>query len=413
MTTAAPTAAFTAYPCARASETYAFTKACKIGRMAGPIERIVDSAANAWDMLPVVGDGLADMSRMPSAIIDQGPQRTVHRYRLPRRAQAHSPVLLVPPLAAPASCFDLRRGCSVAEHLIALGRPTYLVDYGPIGWSDRALGLEHWVEDVIPNAIDAVSDDADGAPVQLVGWCLGGIMSMLAVAGHAQLNVSSIALIASPFDFTRLTMAAPIRQLAEITDGHIVTALYRAMGGAPAPLVSLAFQATALDKRLTKPLTVVRNLHDRDLLAHIEAVDDYMANMLAYPGRTFGQLYHRFFLVNELAEGRLGISDDRSIDLADVKIPVLTVAGDNDVLAPKEAVHHLAGLLPNSPDVRVETAPGGHLGVLTGRSARRKTWRHLDQFLTDYDVSPPPKPRRKAAQRANGRPEQAASPAPA
>src|SRR3954451_935281 len=154
--------------------------------MAGPIERIVDSAANAWDMLPVVGRGLADISRTPSAIIDKGPQRAVHRYRLPRRAQAHSPVLLVPPLAAPASCFDLRRGCSVAEHLIALGHPTYLVDYGPIGWSDRALGLEHWVEDVIPRALEAVHRDAGERPVQVVGWCLGGIMSLLAVAGGAQ-----------------------------------------------------------------------------------------------------------------------------------------------------------------------------------------------------------------------------------
>jgi polyhydroxyalkanoate synthase len=277
----------------------------------------------------------------------------------------------------------------VAEHLVALGRPTYLVDYGPIGWSDRALGLEHWVEDVIPNAVDAVSDDAGGAPVQIVGWCLGGIMSMLAVAGHAQLNVSSVALVASPFDFTHVSMTKPIRQLAEFTNGQVITTLYRALGGAPAPLVSLAFQATALDKRLTKPLTVLRNLHDRDLLAHIEAVDDYMANMLAYPGRTFGQLYHRFFLVNELAEGRHHMTDGRCIDLADVKVPVLTVAGDNDVLAPAEAVHHVAGLLPGSPDVRVETAKGGHLGVLTGRSAQRETWRHLDRFLSDYDVEPP------------------------
>jgi polyhydroxyalkanoate synthase len=377
--------------------------------MTGPIERLVDSAANAWDMLPVIGHGLADMGRTPSAVIDQGPQRTVHRYRLPRRPQSHSPVLLVPPLAAPASCFDLRRGCSVAEHLIALGRPTYLVDYGPIGWSDRALGLEHWVEDVIPNAVDAVSDDAGDAPVQLVGWCLGGIMSMLAVAGHAQLNVSSIALVASPFDFTRVRMMQPIRQLAELTEGRIVTALYRALGGAPAPLVSLAFQATALDKRVTKPFTILRNLHDRELLAHIEAVDDYMANMLAYPGRTFGQLYHRFFLVNELAEGRLGIADDRCIDLADVKVPVLTVAGENDVLAPVDAVHHVASLLPNSPDVRVETAPGGHLGVLTGRGARRQTWRYLDDFLTAYDVEPVPARKRAPAATRAKRPEQAAS----
>jgi polyhydroxyalkanoate synthase len=356
--------------------------------MAGAIERIVDSAANAWDMLPIVGAGLSDGRPTPSAIIDRGPQRTVHRYRLPRRAQSHAPVLLVPPLAAPASCFDLRRGCSVAEHLIALGHPTYLVDYGPIGWSDRALGLEHWVEDVIPSAIDAVSEDAGGGPVQLVGWCLGGIMSLLAVAGHAQLDVRSVAMIGSPFDFTRVRMMQPIRQLAELTEGRVVTALYRALGGAPAPLVSMAFQATALDKRLTKPMTVLRNLHDRELLAHIEAVDDYMANMLAYPGRTFGQLYHRFFLVNELAGGKLMLDRDRCVDLADVRVPVLTIAGQNDVLAPVDAVHHVASLLPNAPEVRVETARGGHLGVLTGRGAHEQTWRHLDEFLTHYDVRP-------------------------
>jgi polyhydroxyalkanoate synthase len=64
---------------------------------------------------------------------------------------------------------------------------------------------------------------------------------------------------------------------------------------------------------------------------------------------------------------------------------VLVVAGETDVLAPREAVHHVAGLLTGSPDVRVETAKGGHLGVLTGRSAHRTTWRHLDEFLRDYD----------------------------
>src|SRR5205085_4239262 len=106
--------------------------------------------------------------------------------------------------------------------------------------------------------------------------------------------------------------------------------------------------------------------------------------MLAYPGRTFGQLYHQFFRVNELAGGKLRLAE-RETDLADVKLPVLTVAGKSDVLAPVEAVHHVANLLPNSLDVRVETAPGGHLGVLTGRSAVATTWVFLDEFLADYD----------------------------
>src|SRR3954452_1035496 len=294
-------------------------------RILSDTESLLDSATNGFDLF--FGSGPADLSRQPSSIIDDGPQRTVHRYRTGRRAlKRHAPVLLVPPLAAPASCFDLRRGCSLAEHLIALGYPTYLVDYGPISFQDRQLGLEHWVEEVIPQAIAAVSEDAGGCDVQLVGWCLGGIMSLLAVAGKA-LPVSSVSLIASPFDFSKVRSAAVIRQLADLTGGRLVTALYTALGGAPAPLVSLGFQLTALDKRITKPLVILRNLRDRDLLAHIEAVDDYMANMLAYPGRTFAQIYHRFFRINDLADGRIELSDGETIDVAKVDVPVLRGGG--------------------------------------------------------------------------------------
>jgi polyhydroxyalkanoate synthase len=124
-------------------------------------DALIDSLANAWDLY--LGGGLADLSRTPSSIIDEAPQRTIRHYRPPRhRRRDRAPVLLVPPLAAPATCFDLQRGFSMVDHLNARGHPTYLVDYGPIAFSDRELGLEHWVEDVIPSALRTVSEDAGG-----------------------------------------------------------------------------------------------------------------------------------------------------------------------------------------------------------------------------------------------------------
>src|SRR3954447_6295041 len=186
-------------------------------------DTVVDSATNAWDLF--LGEGCADLTRQPSSIIDEGPQRVVYRYRARRGARSNrAPVLLVPPLAAPATCFDLRRGCSVAEHLTNLGYPTYLVDYGPIAFSDRDLGLEHWVEEVLPKAIRAVSEDAGRAPVQAVGWCLGGIMLLLAAGGGAELPLASVSLVASPFDFEQVRLFAPVRSLARLTGGRLVTA---------------------------------------------------------------------------------------------------------------------------------------------------------------------------------------------
>jgi polyhydroxyalkanoate synthase len=338
----------------------------------------VTAAVNLYDA--TVRGGLADTRRMPSELIDEGPQRRVHRY-LPlgrgRRRSASLPVLLVPPLAAPALCFDLRRGCSLAEHLLRRGHETYLVDYGPVRFGDRSLGLEHWIEDVLPSAVRAVSHDAGDRPAQLVGWCLGGILALLAQSADAELAVASTALVASPFDFSRVPLVAPLRPIAALTQGQIVTRLYRALGGAPAPLVKRGYQLAGIDKYVMKPWTVATNLHDRELLAQIEAVDIFMDSMHAYPGRTFGQLYHRFFRSNDLADGRLALSD-RTLELADVRTPVLAIAGEGDGIAPVAACHHLGDLLPG---VQLETAPGGHLGVLTGRAARGTTWVQLDRFL--------------------------------
>jgi polyhydroxyalkanoate synthase subunit PhaC len=317
---------------------------------------------------------------MPADVIDTGPQRTLSLYRsaegVPRRRKA--PVLLVPPLAAPAICFDLRRGCSLAEHLVMGGRRTYLLEYGDIQFADRELGLEHWIEDVIPAAIRAAAEDA-GRPVRIVGWCLGGIMALLAHAYDRELPVEAAALVAGPWDFSKVPLIAPLRPIAAVTRGHGITQLYQVLGGAPAPLVKRGYQLAGIDKYVMKPWTVLSNLDDRDLLAQIEAVDVFMDRMHAYPGRTFGQLYHRFFRTNDLADGRLALTD-ATIDLADTTIPLLAIAGRGDGIAPVAACHHVADLVTDAP-VQLETAPGGHLGVLTGRKARETTWKRLDAFL--------------------------------
>ena len=75
------------------------------------------------------------------------------------------------------------------------------------------------------------------------------------------------------------------------------------LGGVPAPLTRLGFQISAFDKYLTKPIAMLTHADDRDFLAQLEAVDRFTDNMYAYPGRTFGQLYHVVVRSNALATG--------------------------------------------------------------------------------------------------------------
>ncbi|UMG93476.1 alpha/beta fold hydrolase [Nocardioides sp. TF02-7] len=375
-------------------------------------DQVVAAAGNVAHKL--LYGGLADLRPMPRTLIDEGRLREVYHYRPAGAVQeTGDPVLLVTPLAAPSLCYDLRRGCSLVEHLVTGGRPTYLVEYGEVSFRDRDLGMEHWVDEVVPTAVREVSRHAGGRPVHVVGWSLGGIFSLLAVADATDLPVASLTVVGSPVDVSLVPLVAPFRPLLDLGNGRgLVTRGYRLLGGAPKPLVRWAFQLTSVQKLVTKPVAIAANIDDTDFLAQVEAVDRFTDNMIAYPGRTFGQLYHRFAKGNQLASGELALGD-RTIRLSDVAVPALVFGGATDQIAPVPAVKAVVPMLSGSPEVRFEVVPGGHLGMLTGRAARRSTWQVLDEWLDEWSTDPaPPEPaigtnperrHRSSASRALGR----------
>jgi polyhydroxyalkanoate synthase len=366
-------------------------------------DQVVSAAGNVAHR--VVYGGLADLRPMPRTLIDDGTLREVYHYRPAAHVREHGdPVLLVTPLAAPALCYDLRRGCSLVEHLVDNGRPTYLVEYGAVSFRDRNLGMEHWIEEVVPEAIRVTSAHAGGRPVHLVGWSLGGIFALLAAAADPSLPLASVTAVGAPFDVRQVPLVAPLRPLLNLTDGRgAITRLYQTAGGAPQPLVRWAFQLSSFQKLVTKPIAIARNLDDADFLAQIEAVDRFTANMIAYPGRTFGQLYHRLLKGNALVDGTFDLAD-RTLSVADISVPVLIFAGATDGIAPVGAVKASVPLLTGAAEVRFEIVPGGHLGMLTGRKARTTTWPILDAWIDEWaTAAPEPAPHARRTTKASAR----------
>jgi polyhydroxyalkanoate synthase len=364
-------------------------------------DQIVSAAANVAHKM--LYGGLADLRPMPRTLIDEGVLREVYHYRPRSSAREHGdPVLLVTPLAAPALCFDLRRGCSLVEHFVDAGRPTYLVEYGQVSFANRGLGMEHWVDEVVPTAIEEVSAHAGGRPVHVVGWSLGAIFGLLTAADRPDLPIASLTTVGAPVDVTQVPLVAPIRPFLGLAGDRagLVTQAYRLMGGAPKPLVRRAFQLSSFNKLVTKPIAITAKLDDADFLAQVEAVDRFTANMIAYPGRTFGQLYHRLLKGNQLASGSVTM-DDREIKLADLTVPLLAYAGAGDGIAPVQCVRPIVDLVPGVDDLRFEIVPGGHLGMLTGRAARSTTWRILDEWIVQHS-SPDAAAPTPAATKATG-----------
>ena len=112
-------------------------------------DQVVSAAANVAHKL--FYGGLADLRPMPRTLIDEGVLREVYHYRPRGTARSTATRCCWSPRSPrPSLCFDLRRGCSLVEHLVDGGPPTYLVEYGEVSFKNRSLGMEHWVDEVVP-----------------------------------------------------------------------------------------------------------------------------------------------------------------------------------------------------------------------------------------------------------------------
>lgn len=74
----------------------------------------------------------------------------------------------------------------------------------------------------------------------------------------------------------------------------------------------------------------------------------------------------------------------RVVDLARVAVPVLSVSAAKDTIAPPEGVDAIGRVIPHAQVVRL---PGGHVGIVAGRTAKA-LWQTTIKFLHGATVVP-------------------------
>lgn len=343
----------------------------------GITDIVSQAARNAWSLF--VADGIAPPHRTPSVVVGDGPHRTLRRFG---PEGAGDPVLLVTPLAASPKCFDLMPDQSLVLYLLGLGRSVFVIEYGEMTSQDRDLGLEFWLDDVLPEAIERVSELCGNRDVDVVAWSVAGTLSLLSAAAHPELPLRSMALFGSPIDYSKIPVMAALRLAGLFLAEPVIGVATHLFGSIPAPIVQTAYRITALERELTRPWFIVRHLADSDKLARMELVDRFQDDIYGYAGRAFHQLAMRLTIANELPTGKLHL-DERVVDLSRVAVPVLAFGGTDDVLAPIPAAEPITSVLTNAPRVRFVRVPGSHLGLLTGPTARTTSWVELAAFLAD------------------------------
>lgn len=120
-------------------------------------------------------------------------RRRQGRARLRDYGGAGRPVLVVPSLINPPFILDLMPGRSLVRWLAQQGFRTWLLDWGEPVAADRDLDIAGHVERLLLPLLRRFEE-----PPILVGYCLGGTMSL---AAAARAPVAGVATIAAPWRF--------------------------------------------------------------------------------------------------------------------------------------------------------------------------------------------------------------------
>lgn len=288
--------------------------------------------------------------------------------RLLAFAQNGMPVVFVPSLINPSWVLDLTPQNSLLRWLADQGVAACLVDWGtPV---DEELNFD--LNDFITRRLMPLLHQV-GRPVILVGYCLGGTLSLAASALIPQ-SIHALATLAAPWTFSGYTSA---QRSNVAVFWRNVRPVCDALGVLPMEILQLAFWSLDPDLVEQKYAKFAQMEMESDEARSFVALEDW-ANQgppLSLPAAS--QCFDPFFAQDLPGQSRWQI-EERFIDPAHVACPTLVVTSTKDRLVPEAVAAPLAAQLSHSTILQVEA---GHVGMVTGSRAQSLLWEPLLSWL--------------------------------
>jgi len=292
-----------------------------------------------------------------------------------------TPVLIVMSLISRSYILDLYPGMSFVAALRREGFDTYLLDWGVPDERDALNGLETYVDELLPAAVEAVLETSGADELNLIGYCYGGLLSLLLGASRPELPVASLVTMATPVDFDEMGMFGRMFDQDRLQPDDLVDET----GNVPPEVIRNAFRVLKPTADVTQYAVLWEKLWDDRQMEGFQVMGQWTRDHIPFPGRAFRETVE---LVRDDAfmtdRARVG---DRRVSLADVRWPVLNVVAAKDHIVPSGAALPVCELV-GSAETQTLELPAGHVGLVMGRAAATTTLPGIFAWLHGHGSAP-------------------------
>ncbi|WBH17084.1 alpha/beta fold hydrolase [Sphingomonas radiodurans] len=319
---------------------------------------------------PVVGATAKDV------LIERGTMRLNH-YRPLVDDVYRVPVLLVMATTNRGFIFDLVPGQSMVEFLLRAGFDVFMLEWEAPRPHEKTLTFESYTLDFMPRAIARVMAETGEPDVSVVGYCFGGVLSLIYAALNADGPLANLATFTTPVDFTQMEMF----QAWSDKRFFDVDRLVDTFGNVPGEMLYSSFDMLRPATRAAGNVRLFDNLWDDEYVKSFRMFERWNTDTLPLAGEYFRQTTKRLMWDNALLHGTLDIGG-RRVDLGAITVPFLHLAAEHDHIVPRDASAPLLDMI-GATDKHEIVLKGGHVSLVAGPNAVKRMWPSLAGWLAE------------------------------
>jgi polyhydroxyalkanoate synthase len=312
-------------------------------------------------------------------VVHEGEKLRLRHYAA-RGAAHRTPLVVVYALIKRPFILDLLPGRSVVETLTSCGFDVYLTDWIPPGREDSWRGFDDYVNCELHDAVRAVQRRSGASRVNMLGYCFGGVLSLMWTALYPE-TVKNLVTLATPVD-ARIPDSPLFAVAGRMSEA--VGPLIDMYGNCPGWFINACFKSMApVHHALSKYVDLYRNREGEGYTDMFRLFERWMDSDVPLTGAIFHEVTEQLFGRNLLMRSEFRVGGAR-VDLKSIRCPLLNVMGEyDDVVPPRSSI--ALGEAVASRECSNLNYPAGHVGTAVSGGAQRKLWPQVAQWLASHN----------------------------
>ena len=356
-----------------------------------PYADAIDLQRQAWEnatelaeksaAAPDAGETVAnvDVGQTPKEVVYEENKLQLYHYESKTEEQHDVPILIVYALINRPYILDLQPDRSVVQTLLENGFDVYMIDWNEPSKLDASLSLDDYVNRYIDDCVDVVRERSGQDSIDILGYCMGGTMSVMYAALHRE-KVRNLALMAAGLCFAGDGGVLELWGADEYYDPEKVAETF---DNVPAEFLDVGFALMdPIANGVTKYVRLYENIEDEDFVENFARMEEWLGDGIDVAGQTYVEFLRDVYQQNKLYENELDLGG-RHVELGNIDMPVLQIVAEYDHLIPPEASKPFNDVIP-SDDVTTMEFPTGHIGMSVSSSSHAELWPDVCEWFEEH-----------------------------